>query len=175
MNGCCTKYRRSTPSYSGDMRYAYSDPPWRATSSVLHKPLLLGLYFSVTEKPPHSRAFPCGPKPLKTEFNSASDFPTAAKLQRLRPNQQQPELPANQKPPFLRQPENKGGFSLLCLSSYILYFAGRRSSINSSNCFWSTAEGASNITSRPELFFGKAIQSRMLSSPAKRLTQRSKP
>lgn len=46
---------------------------------------------------------------------------------------------------------------------------------NSSSCFWSIAEGASSITSRPELFFGNAIQSRMLSNPANKLTQRSRP
>lgn len=52
---------------------------------------------------------------------------------------------------------------------------GRRSSASSSSCAGSTREGASSMTSRPLLFLGKAMQSRMLSSPAKRLTQRSSP
>ena len=47
--------------------------------------------------------------------------------------------------------------------------------LSSSNCFWSITEGASSITSRPELFFGNAMQSRILSRPAKILTQRSRP
>lgn len=46
---------------------------------------------------------------------------------------------------------------------------------SSSSCSCSTREGASIITSRPELFFGKAMQSRMLSSPAKSETSLSKP
>ena len=46
---------------------------------------------------------------------------------------------------------------------------------NSSSCFGSSAEGASSITSRPLLFFGKAIQSLILSRPANMLTQRSRP
>ena len=49
------------------------------------------------------------------------------------------------------------------------------SKVSSSSCFWSRAAGASSITSRPELFFGKAMQSRILSRPANRLTQRSRP
>ena len=40
---------------------------------------------------------------------------------------------------------------------------------------WSIAEGASSITSRPLLFLGNAMQSRILSRPAKMLTQRSRP
>ncbi len=61
---------------------------------------------------------------------------------------------------------------------YVVQFhssAGAKASCSSSSCFWSSAEGASSITSRPLLFLGKAMQSRMLSRPAKRLTQRSRP
>jgi pyruvate kinase len=46
---------------------------------------------------------------------------------------------------------------------------------SSSSWLWSIAEGASNITSRPELFFGNAIQSRIESNPANKDTQRSSP
>ena len=72
---------------------------------------------------------------------------------------------------------NKTASTLYCVGSTDAYFlsVSLRSIINSSNCFWSTREGASSITSRPELFLGKAIQSRMLSRPAKSETQRSRP
>ncbi len=46
---------------------------------------------------------------------------------------------------------------------------------SSLSCSFSTDEGASIITSRPALFLGKAIQSRMLSNPAKIETNRSNP
>ena len=41
---------------------------------------------------------------------------------------------------------------------------------------WAAAKAAwAEITSRPELFFGNAMQSRILSRPAKMLTKRSRP
>ena len=46
---------------------------------------------------------------------------------------------------------------------------------NSSNCESSSCPGASNMTSRPELFFGNAIQSRIESKPANKDTQSSRP
>src|SRR5690554_4204697 len=46
---------------------------------------------------------------------------------------------------------------------------------NSSNCALSMVAGASIITSRPELFLGNAIKSRMVSCPPKIATKRSKP
>ena len=46
---------------------------------------------------------------------------------------------------------------------------------SSSSCDWSITPGASSMTSRPELFLGKAMQSRMLSKPAKSETKRSRP
>src|SRR4051794_20460280 len=45
----------------------------------------------------------------------------------------------------------------------------------SSNCLSSIVLGASSITSLPELFFGKAIKSRMLSVPPRIAHKRSKP
>ena len=56
--------------------------------------------------------------------------------------------------------------------SYSVTFIARASS---SNCFWSITPGASSMTSRPLLFLGKAMTSRMLSNSAKRLTKRSRP
>ena len=47
--------------------------------------------------------------------------------------------------------------------------------LSSSSCAGSRTEGASIIVSRPELFLGNAMQSRIESRPAKRLTQRSRP
>ena len=57
------------------------------------------------------------------------------------------------------------------------YFSGsgRMSRLSSSSWVWSILDGASIITSRPWLFFGKAIKSRMDSLPAKRAQTRSKP
>lgn len=46
---------------------------------------------------------------------------------------------------------------------------------NSFNCFGSAGEGASAITSRAAWFFGNAITSRMLGSPAKIIHNRSIP
>jgi len=48
-------------------------------------------------------------------------------------------------------------------------------SCSSSSCVWSMEEGASSITSLPELFFGKAIKSRMLSLPPSMAHSLSKP
>ena len=61
--------------------------------------------------------------------------------------------------------------------NYVCYYClGAASAIcSSSSCFWSMAEGASSMTSRPLLFFGKAMQSRMESRPAIMLTKRSRP
>ena len=47
--------------------------------------------------------------------------------------------------------------------------------LSSSNWPGSRTDGASIMVSRPELFFGNAIQSRIESRPANRLTQRSRP
>ncbi len=58
----------------------------------------------------------------------------------------------------------RNGYSLISITRF-----------SSSSCLASIFDGASSITSRPLLFFGKAMQSRMLSRPAKRLTQRSRP
>ena len=46
---------------------------------------------------------------------------------------------------------------------------------NSSSCLSSMNDGASSMTSRPLLFLGNAMQSRILSRPANMLTKRSKP
>ena len=55
-------------------------------------------------------------------------------------------------------------------------YSGRLTEMASSSSWaCSMMPGASSITSRPLLFLGKAIQSRMLSRPAKRLTKRSRP
>lgn len=57
------------------------------------------------------------------------------------------------------------------------YFSccGRRSKLSSSSWDWSIMDGESIITSRPWLFFGKAMKSRMDSLPANRAQTRSKP
>ena len=57
------------------------------------------------------------------------------------------------------------------------YFSccGRRSRLSSSSWVWSILDGASIITSRPWLFFGKAMKSRMDSLPANSVQTRSKP
>lgn len=66
--------------------------------------------------------------------------------------------------------------NLFCIVSFFSYFVSNFIAIlSSSNCSLSTIDGAFIITSRPELFLGKAIQSRMLSNPAKRATNRSNP
>lgn len=48
-------------------------------------------------------------------------------------------------------------------------------SFSSSSWIWSMRLGAPSMTSRPWLFLGKAMQSRMLSRPAKSDTKRSSP
>ena len=53
--------------------------------------------------------------------------------------------------------------------------SGRRSRLSSSSWIWSISEGESIITSRPWLFFGNAMKSRMVSWPPKRAQTRSKP
>lgn len=57
------------------------------------------------------------------------------------------------------------------------YFSccGRRSKLSSSSWDWSIMDGESIITSRPWLFFGKAMKSRMDSLPANSVQTRSKP
>ena len=60
-------------------------------------------------------------------------------------------------------------------SSYDSFSVSSTFSCNSSSCLGSSSPGASSMTSRPLLFFGKAMQSRMLSRPAMRLTKRSRP
>ena len=64
-------------------------------------------------------------------------------------------------------------FTLLLRTCFYSFTSTIR--FSSSSCFWSIAEGASSITSRPLLFLGNAMQSRILSRPAKMLTQRSRP
>ena len=69
------------------------------------------------------------------------------------------------------------GNTRLALLLYCHYLPSFKSSamLSSSSCAGSRTEGASIIVSRPELFLGKAMQSRIESKPAKRLTQRSRP
>ena len=56
------------------------------------------------------------------------------------------------------------------------YFSnGTSERYNSSNCAGSIGEGPSSITSRPALFFGKAIKSRIESTPPNNEQSRSKP
>lgn len=55
------------------------------------------------------------------------------------------------------------------------YSGFTNSRYNSSSCDWSIAEGASSITSRPALFFGKAMKSRIDSEPPNNEHKRSKP
>ena len=64
-------------------------------------------------------------------------------------------------------------FTLLLCTCFYSFTSTIR--FSSSSCFWSITEGASSITSRPLLFLGNAMQSRILSRPAKMLTQRSRP
>ena len=64
-------------------------------------------------------------------------------------------------------------FTLLLCTCFYSFTSTIR--FSSSSCFWSITDGASSITSRPLLFLGNAMQSRILSRPAKMLTQRSRP
>ena len=67
----------------------------------------------------------------------------------------------------LRQPRRQDGNYFSC--------CGRRSKLSSSSWDWSIMDGESIITSRPWLFFGKAMKSRMDSLPANSVQTRSKP
>ena len=68
-----------------------------------------------------------------------------------------------------------GAIFLYDLLMYYFVCLGANIIPNSSNCSLSTVEGALIITSRPALFFGKAIQSRLLSTPAKIETNQTNP
>ena len=64
--------------------------------------------------------------------------------------------------------------SILCFND-ILDYLDFTSMQSSSSCSWLMGEGDWLMTSRPELFFGKAMKSRMESAPAKMEQRRSKP
>ena len=67
------------------------------------------------------------------------------------------------------------GTLLSCLYSHHFFSLMSTTILSSSSWPGSSNDGASIMVSRPELFLGNAIQSRIESRPAKRLTQRSRP